>query len=401
MRALGVVLVLVVVGVSAISIDLAGAVISLLPFGSTNGAAQCAANSPNCMLALAASTLEYHIKGVNLNQYDTWGGNPSSQPVDPLLVPIWNYWKADCGGSVCSDMDPQGIQCVEFVKGVFYLAHQPIPDGDHPDAFDWWAVYANKPGWKEIPVAAASSPALRGLPQSGDVVTMSNSKNPAGHIAIVVWVSPPTATTDGAMWLAQGNGPGNEWPGTDWPGNFLRIPIHPDYSVNMAAIGWPSFQVWGYIREVAPRSPTPTNLPASPYVQQAASAAQQQGLPAAWFEEQIRQESDYDPHACSVGQYPNCQGAEGIAQFEPGTAASHGVDPWDPSSALPGATKFMVQLLTGFNPGDPGTDFGDYAAALAGYNAGPGAVQMGHNPDWLAGMGADVQRYTLSILYYP
>lgn len=93
-------------------------------------------------------------------------------------------------------------------------------------------------------------------------------------------------------------------------------------------------------------------------------AATYYGINPNLFERQIQQESGFNPNAYSPA------GAEGIAQFMPATAASMGVNPWDPASALYGAANLMSQL---------NRQFGNYAMALAAYNAGPGAVQYAIN----------------------
>lgn len=59
------------------------------------------------------------------------------------------------------------------------------------------------------------------------------------------------------------------------------------------------------------------------------------------------------------------KGAEGIAQFEPDTAASLGVDPWNPSSAIDGLAHLDSNYVQ---------QFGSIDLALAAYNAGPQAV---------------------------
>jgi hypothetical protein len=75
---------------------------------------------------------------------------------------------------------------------------------------------------------------------------------------------------------------------------------------------------------------------------------------------QIRQESGCNPNACSAKK------ACGIAQFMPATAARFGVDVHNVASSLDGWGRYMRFLLD---------KFGTYALALAGYNAGEGAVQ--------------------------
>ena len=71
------------------------------------------------------------------------------------------------------------------------------------------------------------------------------------------------------------------------------------------------------------------------------------------------QESGFNPAARSY-----C-GATGIAQFMPETAAGMGVDPYDVTSSINGACEYISNLME---------NFGDYSLALAGYNAGGGAV---------------------------
>jgi soluble lytic murein transglycosylase-like protein len=75
---------------------------------------------------------------------------------------------------------------------------------------------------------------------------------------------------------------------------------------------------------------------------------------------QIWQESKFNPRASS-GK------AHGIAQFTPATAARFGVNVWDVESSLNGWAKYMRFLLDLFG--------GVYSLALAGYNAGEGAVK--------------------------
>lgn len=79
----------------------------------------------------------------------------------------------------------------------------------------------------------------------------------------------------------------------------------------------------------------------------------------------VRQESNFNPYAVS-----HC-GAMGLGQLMPETARHLGVvDPFNASQNLEGAAKYLRQLLDKFG--------GDVQKALAGYNAGPGAV-MKHN----------------------
>ncbi len=99
----------------------------------------------------------------------------------------------------------------------------------------------------------------------------------------------------------------------------------------------------------------------SGYIALARNDAIAVGLAPDLFVRQIAQESGFNPSASSPA------GAQGIAQFEPMTAAALGVNPWDPAQALSGAAYLMSQYVKQYN--------GDYAMALAAYNAGPGTVQ--------------------------
>lgn len=90
-------------------------------------------------------------------------------------------------------------------------------------------------------------------------------------------------------------------------------------------------------------------------------------------------ESAFDPTAISPA------GAQGLMQFMPATAAEMGVDPFDPTSAVDGAARYLRRELD---------RFGSVELALAAYNAGPGAVQRhGGIPPF-----AETQRYVEKVL---
>ena len=75
---------------------------------------------------------------------------------------------------------------------------------------------------------------------------------------------------------------------------------------------------------------------------------------------QLIAESGFNPRAVSPA------GALGIAQFMPATARSYGLrDPFDPDAAIDAQAHLMSDLLRRFR---------SIPLALAGYNAGPGAV---------------------------
>ena len=94
-----------------------------------------------------------------------------------------------------------------------------------------------------------------------------------------------------------------------------------------------------------------------------ARAALRWNVPMNLLAAQLYAESGFNPFARSPA------GAEGIAQFMPGTAASYGLrNPYDPVAAIDAQAHLMSDLLKSFG--------GKVALALAGYNAGPGAVQQ-------------------------
>ncbi len=97
-------------------------------------------------------------------------------------------------------------------------------------------------------------------------------------------------------------------------------------------------------------------------------AAKAQNLPVGLFTRLIWQESSFRPRATSP------VGAQGIAQFMPGTARERGLaDPFDPEQAIPAAASFLADLRR---------TFGNEGLAAAAYNGGPTRVAT-----WLAGRG--------------
>jgi Transglycosylase SLT domain/SPOR domain len=96
------------------------------------------------------------------------------------------------------------------------------------------------------------------------------------------------------------------------------------------------------------------------------SAASTYDLPLVFLTRLISQESRFDVGAVSPA------GAQGVAQFMPGTAIQTGLtNPFDAIQAIPKSAELLRDLKN---------QFGNLGLAAAAYNAGPKRVQ-----DWLAG----------------
>jgi len=90
-------------------------------------------------------------------------------------------------------------------------------------------------------------------------------------------------------------------------------------------------------------------------------AGEREGVDPRFIHAVIQQESKYDPDALSPA------GARGLMQLMPGTAKRFDCDDTrDQACNVQAGTKYLAWLLKRFN--------GDVKLALAGYNAGEGAV---------------------------
>ena len=108
-------------------------------------------------------------------------------------------------------------------------------------------------------------------------------------------------------------------------------------------------------------------------------------LPRAFFARLIWKESRFDANAVSP------VGAEGIAQFMPGTAKLRGLaDPFDLDQALPASAVYLAALRK---------SYGNLGLAAAAYNAGENRVSH-----WLSSGGflpIETEDYVLDILGEP
>ena len=99
-----------------------------------------------------------------------------------------------------------------------------------------------------------------------------------------------------------------------------------------------------------------------------AAQADYNGLPKDFFARLIWKESRFDPNAVSPA------GAEGIAQFMPGTAKMRNLaDPFDIGQALAASAAYLAEMRAGY---------GNLGLAAAAYNAGEARVSR-----WLSSGG--------------
>ena len=110
-------------------------------------------------------------------------------------------------------------------------------------------------------------------------------------------------------------------------------------------------------------------------------SAKAQGLPVPFLTRLIWRESSFRVSVVSP------VGAQGVAQFMPGTAQERGLlDPFDPEQAIPHAAHLLADLKR---------RFGNLGLAAAAYNGGPARVT-----NWLAGSGglpAETRAYVLAV----
>ena len=113
--------------------------------------------------------------------------------------------------------------------------------------------------------------------------------------------------------------------------------------------------------------------------------AKANALPPEFFARLIWKESRFDPNAISP------VGAEGIAQFMPGTAKLRRLaDPFDIDQAIPASAAYLAELKK---------DFGNLGLAAAAYNAGEKRVSR-----WLTSGGSlplETENYVLDVLGEP
>ena len=179
----------------------------------------------------------------------------------------------------------------------------------------------------------------------GDVLAFGE---PVNHVAIYLG--------DGRMLHAPRSGDVVRTTEIDRPIATIRRIVGPDPAGPTASPG------------IEPAGPAPVPTPSgfaageaeARYQSLFAAAGAQWNVDPALLAAIASAESNFDPTAVSHA------GAQGLMQFMPATAASMGVDPWDPASAIDGAARYIRSSLDRFD--------GSVELAVASYNAGPGAV---------------------------
>jgi hypothetical protein len=132
-------------------------------------------------------------------------------------------------------------------------------------------------------------------------------------------------------------------------------------------------------------TPRPRQVMRSELCGYAAAVARANDLPVPFFANLIWQESSFNTKTVSR------VGAQGIAQFMPGTAVEYGLlNPFEPMHALATAGNFLRKLYH---------RFGNLGLAAAAYNAGPQRVR-----DWMSKRGdlpQETRNYVLRITNRP
>jgi Transglycosylase SLT domain/D-alanyl-D-alanine carboxypeptidase len=194
------------------------------------------------------------------------------------------------------------------------------------------------------------------------------------------WVAPPGRSrhrdaTELDLNMAGGGGAAHAWLAR----NGARFGFAQRYS-------WEPWH-WGYVPGCGTGARAETAIPGAlpawvpeAYRETVLAAALANGVAPALLAALLRAESGFDPRAVSAA------GAQGIAQFMPGTARGIGLaDPFDPAQAIPAAGRLL---------GGPLRAFGSVPLALAAYNAGPGAVRRyGGVPPY-----AETQAYVARVM---
>lgn len=297
------------------------------PSSSTPSAPGVAAELPTALLAGAMNT----ATGLTAGPPST--ASPSLPTPSPTLVS-----QTAGAGATPGAAGPVGQAAVGAAEN--YLGVPYVWGGESPSGFDCSGLvqYVYRQVGIDLP-RTSQEQATVGTPvpsladaQPGDLVFFAGSDGTTAHPGHV------------GIYIGNGRMIDAPYAGTD-------VQIQP--------VGDPA-----EIRDVSglastPAPSGPATSAGAPYASVFAAATSRFGLPAGLLQAVAETESGGDPSAVSGA------GAEGIMQLMPSTAAGLGVDPFDPSQAIPAAAGMLSSYLQ---------RFGSVPLALAAYNAGPGAV---------------------------
>jgi nitroreductase len=270
-------------------------------------------------------------------------------------VSSWAVAEAAPGGGGAPDMPAQA-------SGGGYSGPLDYRDGEgmRPDvaaAFDRMAAAARRAGITLIVVSGFRSDAEQAqlFAQHPDPKWVAPPGHSLHRCATELDLGPSSAYG----WLyahARAFGFLKRYPWEPWHFGYVAGP--PPCSAAGESIGFAAGEAEG-----GPSQALPSFVPArfrDPLLRSAA----RWNVSAALLAAQLMAESGFDPYAVSPA------GAQGIAQFMPGTAASFGLrNPFDPEAAIDAQAHLMSMLLR---------QFGSVRLALAAYNAGSGAVAACH-----------------------
>ena len=217
----------------------------------------------------------------------------------------------------------EGFDCSGLVKHAFAEVGVELPR---------WSRHQATQGTKVDSISEA---------RPGDLLAFGK---PVNHVALYVG--------DGRMLHAPKSGDVVRIGPIDRPIAAIRRIINPASTPNPDLVLDPTGnnQSWPW----APSGDAEAN-----YIPTFVAAGQRWGVDPALLAAVAFAESRFNPKAQSPA------GAEGLMQFMPATAAEMGVDPWDPTSAIDGAARYLRRSLD---------QFGSPELAVASYNAGRGAV---------------------------
>jgi CHAP domain len=141
---------------------------------------------------------------------------------DATFPPAISAWAAQhCAG--CAAWENGNFQCVALVIGAYALTSTPLPVTTQ-NADQYWATFAHRPGWLEIPAG--------GVPLPGDIMVWAGGT--FGHLSIVTAVDLTLHTVTFAQ--ADGQAP------------VQTLSLRPNLTVNTFNGYWNAFTVVGSIR---------------------------------------------------------------------------------------------------------------------------------------------------------